>query len=264
MIDSIPSDIYYNIFGYFTSQGDFLNLRTVSHAALKASISRARSNTMLLKINITNADVECGFLIKYSNIINWRSLETLRLHADTIIEFADRLNLNTLIPMTPIPACVIIANRHRINPILLFAHQHIDVETIDVLHAENWIPWQIIHLFHHLDCQILTKYVKYINWNAMSVNNIIPESIMEKFADNFNWRILVKTQRIPAHLLISHVDKYDINTAIMYQDMPNEIIDNNIGAIDWCIYSRYQNVSFDMRKKYEGLICYRCLAHNKM
>jgi hypothetical protein len=221
------------------------------------------STTPRVTINITHHDVSNSFLHTYSEIINWKSLELLRLHSDVIREFSDRLNLNTLLSRTAIPDDVVLANKHRISPILLFAHQTLSLELVDELHKSNWIPWQIIYMFHDLNHNILTKYAKHINWNALHANNIIPEPILESFANNFNWTTLIKTQRIPAKLLIQHMDKYDINSAIMYQEVPDEVIESQIGAIDWCIFSRYQAITSDIRKKYNGLICYRCLAHNR-
>lgn len=264
----VPSDIYFNILLHLTSQSAFLNLRAVARAALIASFTYAKSPplapTSRVKINITNENINLAFLKKYSKIINWRSLEVLRLHSDIIIEFVDHLNINTLISKTVIPSRIILANKHRINPNLLFAHQRLDIETIDALHADSWIPWQFIHSFATLDQKILEKYARYINWNAMPVNNIIPEKIIERFADNFNWGVLIKTQNISKNLLLVHADKYNINSAIMYQEIPEELIDMQIGGIDWCIYSRYQNITPEIRKKYDGLICYRCLAHNRI
>ncbi|QJX71816.1 putative tryptophan repeat family protein [Faustovirus] len=271
---SYPSDIYYNIFRHITTQHQFLNLRCVDKSALTASISFIKFNNNIvppIRLTVTSPEVSNEFIRAHFDIINWRSLEVLRLHSDTIIEFANQLNLNTLMSRTIIPPSVILAHRHRINPNLLFAHQPLDIETVDILHADGWIPWQFIHSFHALSGPgndathaILDKYARFINWNAMPANNDIPERIIERFADNFNWRVLIKTQRLTPQLLIEHADKYDINAAIAYQEVPMEVIDARIGQIDWCIYSRNHHITPAIRKKYETLICYRCLAHNRI
>lgn len=273
MCNDYPSDLYYNIFKFITSDHAFLCLRQVSHAAMVASVSYAamqHTSTIMptFRLSVRDCNVDNGFLRKYQSIINWRSLDVLRLRTDTIREFTARLNLNTLISRTVLPVDVVLAHRRRINPNLLFAHQKLDLATVDALDVDGWIPWQFIHTFYNLnddECvNILTKYAHVVNWNALPANNEIPERIIELFADNFNWRVLIKTQCISARMLILHVDKYDINIALTYQSVPMEIVDARVGGVDWCIYSRHQVINGEIRKKYQALICDRCLAHNRV
>ncbi|AIB51743.1 tryptophan repeat family protein [Faustovirus] len=264
----IPSDVFFNIFEYSVSIGGWCNLRAVCKSAMCGGLMFANALTTReskYKINIIDPNISCQFLHDYSYIINWRSLELLRLHSDVIIEFAHKLNLNNLMSKTILPESVIMDNLDRINPILLFATQPLNIDIVDKLHAKGWIPWHHIHSFYDLDASgdILKKYSSAINWSMIPSCNTVPDRVLDTFADNFIWPVLIKTQTLPAYLLIKYKDKYDINVAITYQEIPEEIIEFYKGAIDWCLYSRYQKITSNIKGKYLGLICYRCLAQNR-